>query len=107
MTSRDEDGTGAATRDQSSANATLATLESALADATAITMWSAARESTLRIAHANAALGTENSPAIDYAPINGFASVVERVLVGHISVSVFICVVGLADIECPSSTSRF
>lgn len=96
VTSHDESGN--AERDPSTANATLAALESALASATAMTMWSAARANTLRVAYPNVgspiSIYEDSGPYALYmlptntiAPVNGSTTVVERRLVGHITVS--------------------
>ncbi|KZV73492.1 hypothetical protein PENSPDRAFT_648827, partial [Peniophora sp. CONT] len=89
------DDTGDAVRDSSSGNATLGALESALADATAMAMWSAARANTLTVTcpiqeTANVFdemdVGEFVMPlSTVLAPVNGSASVVEQVLIGRIT----------------------
>ncbi|VDC07577.1 unnamed protein product [Peniophora sp. CBMAI 1063] len=97
--------TGDASRDSSVANATLSALESALADATAMTMWSAARASTLAVSTLSAELTRyvqdQNGlfvlpPSVTVAPVNGTATVIERVLVGRIAFNVPSLIVGTA-----------
>lgn len=76
------------TRD-SSGNATLETLESALAGATAMTMWAAARAGTLQ----GLWLYPNGRHSVMYPtitrPVSGETSVTERVLVGRVKVSYF------------------
>ncbi|KZV70774.1 hypothetical protein PENSPDRAFT_651225 [Peniophora sp. CONT] len=89
------------TRSPSGTNPTLAMLESALANATAMTMWSAARQSTLTTytdvppnasnqASKRAFMFDENSQmpfSTRLGPATGFAVVSEQVLVGRISLN--------------------
>ena len=90
------------TRSPVGANANLTTLESALANATAMTMWSAARQSTLTTytdvspdqrgnkSSKRAFMFDENSQmpfSTRLGPSTGFVTVNEQVLVGRVTVS--------------------
>ncbi|VDC03882.1 unnamed protein product [Peniophora sp. CBMAI 1063] len=99
---------GDVTRSPLGQNATLATLESALANATAMTMWSAARQSTLSTytdvspsernqSSKRAFVFDENSQmpfSTRLAPATGHAVVNEQVLVGRVSLNVPSLIVG-------------
>lgn len=89
-------------RDSPSGPVTLSALEASLASATAVTMWSAARGSTLQLTQI---IDTGTSPTHDgllpvlpstnvafsavVEPRNGSAHVTQHILVGHIMVSRF------------------
>ncbi|VDB84929.1 unnamed protein product [Peniophora sp. CBMAI 1063] len=96
---------GDTVRDSASADTTLRALESALADATAVAMWSGARANTLMVTYTPP---PDTMPSLQQvtgtfvqvlstivAPVNGSASVIERVLVGRITFNVPSLVTGL------------
>ncbi|KZV73490.1 hypothetical protein PENSPDRAFT_648826 [Peniophora sp. CONT] len=100
VTAHDEYGD--TTRDPSFSNATLGALESALASATAMAMWSAARASTLMVTYHSVVteqMATNTSAMVQdlltiVAPVTGSTSVIEHTPVGQIILNVPSLLVG-------------